>query len=196
MPIATPPGIAIQYGENGNACESTGPPHSEAITLSQCGEVPTTIAESNTTRDRKTMVVYGLRIGRLVRRGPSANHPRKRALRAHRDESQRRYNPAALKCSMPVKLTPAEVQLALTDLPGWKLSNDKLHREYKFDDFTLAFGFMAASATAIQAMNHHPEWSNVYGTVVVDLSTHDAGGITKKDLDLAASLERLAQRLL
>jgi 4a-hydroxytetrahydrobiopterin dehydratase len=97
---------------------------------------------------------------------------------------------------MPVKLSPAEVQIALTDLPGWTLSKGKLHREYRFDDFTLAFGFMAASATAIERMNHHPEWSNVYGTVVVDLTTHDAGGITKKDVDLAASLERLAQRLL
>ncbi len=97
---------------------------------------------------------------------------------------------------MPVKLSTVEVQSALADLPGWKLSGGKLHREYRFDDFTLAFGFMAASATVIQAMNHHPEWSNVYGTVVVDLTTHDAGGITKNDLDLAATLERLAQRLL
>lgn len=97
---------------------------------------------------------------------------------------------------MPVKLSPAEVQIALTDLPGWSLSNGKLHREYRFNDFTLAFGFMAASATAIERMNHHPEWSNVYGTVVVDLTTHDAGGITTKDLDLAALLEKVAKRLL
>ena len=97
---------------------------------------------------------------------------------------------------MPVKLSSAEVQSALTDLPGWKLSDGKLHREYGFDDFTLAFGFMAAAATVIQAMNHHPEWSNVYGTVVVNLTTHDAGGITKKDLDLAAALEKLSRKLL
>ncbi len=97
---------------------------------------------------------------------------------------------------MILKLSAAEVQTALANLPGWSLSNGKLHREYQFDDFTLAFGFMAASATAIERMNHHPEWSNVYGTVVVDLTTHDAAGITKKDLDLAASLEKLAQRFL
>jgi 4a-hydroxytetrahydrobiopterin dehydratase len=97
---------------------------------------------------------------------------------------------------MAVKLSSAEVQDALANLPGWKLSGGKLHREYRFDDFTLAFGFMAASATVIQQKNHHPEWSNVYGTVVVDLTTHDAGGITKKDVDLAAALEMLAQRLL
>lgn len=97
---------------------------------------------------------------------------------------------------MAVKLSPAEVRGALAELPGWKLAGGKLHREYRFDDFTLAFGFMAASATAIEKMNHHPEWSNVYGTVVVDLTTHDAGGITKRDVDLAAALERLARRLL
>jgi 4a-hydroxytetrahydrobiopterin dehydratase len=97
---------------------------------------------------------------------------------------------------MAVKLSSAEIQIALAELPGWKLAGDKLHREYRFDDFSLAFGFMAASATAIERMNHHPEWSNVYGTVVVNLTTHDAGGITKNDLDLAAALERLAQRFL
>lgn len=97
---------------------------------------------------------------------------------------------------MAVKLSSAEVQSALAELPGWKLAGDKLHREYKFNDFTLAFGFMAASATAIERMNHHPEWFNVYGTVVVDLTTHDAGGITQNDVDLAAVLERLARRLL
>ena len=97
---------------------------------------------------------------------------------------------------MAVKLSSAQVQSALRGLPGWILADGKLHREYRFDDFTLAFGFMAASATVIERMNHHPEWSNVYGAVVVDLTTHDAGGITKSDLDLAATLERLAQRLL
>ena len=97
---------------------------------------------------------------------------------------------------MAVKLSPAEVQTALANLPGWSLSDGKLHREYRFNDFTLAFGFMAASATAIERMNHHPEWSNVCGTVIVDLTTHDAGGVTKKDVDLAALLEKVAQRLL
>ena len=97
---------------------------------------------------------------------------------------------------MPAKLSPAAINSALAELPGWKLADGKLHREYKFDDFTLAFGFMAACATAIEKMNHHPEWSNVYGTVIVDLTTHDAGGVTKNDADLAATMERVAQRLL
>lgn len=105
-------------------------------------------------------------------------------------------NNDALECNMAVKLSSAEIQSALAELPGWKLVDGKLHREYRFDDFTLAFGFMAASATVIERMNHHPEWSNVYGAVVVDLTTHDASGITKKDVDLAAALERVARRLL
>jgi 4a-hydroxytetrahydrobiopterin dehydratase len=94
------------------------------------------------------------------------------------------------------KLTDAKVQTALEGLSGWSLSEGKLHREYKFPDFVHAFGFMATSAIAIEAMNHHPEWFNVYNKVVVDLTTHDAGGITKKDVELAQKLEGIAKRLL
>jgi 4a-hydroxytetrahydrobiopterin dehydratase len=95
---------------------------------------------------------------------------------------------------MPL-LTDAELNTALAGLPGWTVSNHKLHREYRFPDFTHAFGFMAAAATAIERMNHHPEWFNVYNRVTVDLSTHDSGGITHKDLDLAILLESIAKRL-
>lgn len=97
---------------------------------------------------------------------------------------------------MTVQLTEADIHVALAELPGWSVQDGKLHREYKFSDFTLAFGFMAASATVIEKLNHHPEWSNVYNAVVVDLTTHDAGGITSKDVELAAKLENLAKRLL
>jgi 4a-hydroxytetrahydrobiopterin dehydratase len=93
------------------------------------------------------------------------------------------------------KLTQAEIAAALAKLPGWKLVEAKLHREYKFPDFIHAFGFMATCATAIQAMDHHPEWFNVYGTVKIDLSTHDSGGITQKDVDLANLLESFAKKL-
>jgi 4a-hydroxytetrahydrobiopterin dehydratase len=95
----------------------------------------------------------------------------------------------------PKKLTQAEIAAALVKLPGWKVVKAKLHREYKFPDFIHAFGFMATCATAIQAMDHHPEWFNVYGTVKIDLSTHDAGGITQKDIDLAKLLENFAKKL-
>ena len=93
------------------------------------------------------------------------------------------------------KLETAEVHELLEKLPGWSLAGGKLHREYKFPDFPHAFGMMATAAPAIEKMNHHPEWSNVYNKVTVDLTTHDAGGITKKDFELAALLEGIAQKL-
>ena len=93
------------------------------------------------------------------------------------------------------KLTEAEVSSALKELSGWSVVNGKLHREYKFPDFVHAFGFMATAAIAIEAMNHHPEWFNVWNRVTIDLTTHDAGGITTNDIDLARKLESLANRL-
>ena len=94
------------------------------------------------------------------------------------------------------KLTQKELRAALKGLRGWKLVKGKLHREYKFADFVHAFGFMATSALAIEKMNHHPEWFNVYNKVVIDLSTHDADGITDKDIALARLLDNFAGRLL
>lgn len=94
------------------------------------------------------------------------------------------------------KLTGKQIEKSLAGLPGWSLANGKLHREYKFADFVHAFGFMATAAIAIEARNHHPEWSNVYNRVTVDLTTHDAQGITKKDTELAALLESVAAKLL
>jgi 4a-hydroxytetrahydrobiopterin dehydratase len=93
------------------------------------------------------------------------------------------------------KLDDAEIQRALADLPSWTIADGKLHREYRFADFVTAFGFMASMALVAEAMNHHPEWFNVYGTVRIDLVTHDAGGITELDLKLATRMEALAQTL-
>lgn len=93
-----------------------------------------------------------------------------------------------------VKLDDAEIQQRLASLPGWTLAQGKLHREYRFKDFVAAFGFMASAALAAEAMNHHPEWFNVWATVKVDLNTHDAGGITALDFELAAKMETLAKR--
>ena len=95
----------------------------------------------------------------------------------------------------PQKLHAADLESALTQLPHWTLAQGKLHREYKFADFIHAFGFMATAAPSIEKMNHHPEWSNVYNRVTVDLTTHDAGGVTQKDIDLAALLEGIAKKL-
>ena len=96
----------------------------------------------------------------------------------------------------PTVLTQPELDEAVRGLPGWTCVAGKLHREYKFADFVHAFGFMATAALAIEAMNHHPEWSNVYSQVTVDLSTHDAGGITELDVELAGKLEKIARKLL
>src|SRR6266851_1674365 len=98
---------------------------------------------------------------------------------------------------MPVtaKLKKSELQSAMGGLRGWTLAKGKLHREYKFSDFVHAFGFMATSAIAIEKMNHHPEWFNVYNKVIVYLTTHDAGGISAKDVTLAKLLNKFAKRL-
>ena len=93
------------------------------------------------------------------------------------------------------KLTESEIFAAVESLPSWNVVNGKLHREYKFADFPHAVGFIAIAAPGIEKMNHHPEWSNVYNRVVVDLTTHDAGGITARDVELAKMLEAIATKL-
>ena len=92
------------------------------------------------------------------------------------------------------KLSHEELKTRLHDLPGWTLRNEKLHREYKFGGFAEAFGFMSTCALVAQKKDHHPEWSNVFDRVVVDLSTHDAGGITALDFALATEMEGAARR--
>ncbi|MGH9657301.1 MAG: 4a-hydroxytetrahydrobiopterin dehydratase [Bryobacteraceae bacterium] len=94
-----------------------------------------------------------------------------------------------------MKLSDAEIAQALDRLSGWRVVEGKLHKEYRFADFVHAFGFMATSALAIEAMNHHPEWFNVWNRVRVDLTTHDAGGISAKDVELAQKLDSIAQKL-
>lgn len=97
---------------------------------------------------------------------------------------------------MPVpKLSEAEIAAFLRQSDGWVVDKGKLHREYLFPDFIHAFGFMATAAIAIEKMNHHPEWFNVYNRVRVYLTTHDSGGITSKDVNLAVTLDALAVRL-
>ena len=94
-----------------------------------------------------------------------------------------------------LKLNDAEVASLVAKMPEWSVQYGKLHREYKFADFPHAIGMMAIAAPSIEKMNHHPEWANVYNRLTVNLMTHDAGGITQKDFDLAALLEGIAKRL-
>lgn len=90
------------------------------------------------------------------------------------------------------KSATEEIQKELdTVLKLWKLDSDQLVREYKFKDFIEAFGFMTKVALLAQQANHHPEWSNVYNKLKICLTTHDAGGITEKDLGLAKKIESL-----
>jgi 4a-hydroxytetrahydrobiopterin dehydratase len=92
------------------------------------------------------------------------------------------------------KSTEQEIQEALAELDAWTVESGKLHRAYEFRDFVQAFGFMTEAALLAERAAHHPEWFNVYNRVVVDLTTHEAQGITQKDLDLAREMEEIAER--
>lgn len=92
----------------------------------------------------------------------------------------------------PKALEEAEIETKLANLEGWALVDGKLHRTFRFANFVEAFGFMASTALVAEKMDHHPEWSNVYATVVVDLTTHDAGGITTLDFELAEAMNATA----
>lgn len=94
--------------------------------------------------------------------------------------------------SRPSKLTEDDVEIRLEKLAGWRIEGDKLHRSFVFSDFVEAFGFMTQIAIRAEKMDHHPEWSNVYNRVDVHLTTHDAGGLTELDFELAAHMDRLA----
>jgi 4a-hydroxytetrahydrobiopterin dehydratase len=92
----------------------------------------------------------------------------------------------------PARLMDAEIAERLAALPGWSVADGKLRREFRFRDFSEAFGFMARAALVAERMDHHPDWSNVWSRVTVELWTHDAGGITDLDFALAESMNRLA----
>ena len=90
---------------------------------------------------------------------------------------------------MPAKkLSDAEVQEGLKKVKGWSLVNGKLHREFQCKDFVAAFGNMTRVALVAEAMNHHPEWFNVWNKVVIDLNTHSVGGISDLDFKLAGKI--------
>ncbi|MGI0017248.1 MAG: 4a-hydroxytetrahydrobiopterin dehydratase [Nitrosotalea sp.] len=89
------------------------------------------------------------------------------------------------------RLTEEQIRTELSGLHGWSVLNGKLHKDFVFDDFIEAFGFMCKAAIHIEKMNHHPEWFNVYNKISVDLVTHDAGGITQNDIALARTLNLL-----
>jgi 4a-hydroxytetrahydrobiopterin dehydratase len=90
------------------------------------------------------------------------------------------------------KLSDQEIAAGLRDLAGWTVENGNLHRVFEFKDFSAAFGFMTRVAIAAEKMDHHPDWSNSWNKVTVDLCTHSAGGLTKNDFALAAAMQQIA----
>jgi len=94
---------------------------------------------------------------------------------------------------MATALTPAEIQAALAGLPGWSHAGDALVKTFTFGGFREAFSFMTRVAFEAEALDHHPDWSNVYRTVTVRLNTHDAGGrVTAKDVELARRIQAIS----
>lgn len=95
---------------------------------------------------------------------------------------------------MAEKLSETQCAEALAGLPGWQLDADgaAITRRFSLGDFVAAFGFMAQVAILAEKAGHHPDWSNSYNKVTISLSTHDAGGITQKDIDLAGQISKLA----
>jgi len=88
-------------------------------------------------------------------------------------------------------LTADQIEALAQQLPAWSLVNGKLRRELRFADFVEAFGFMSRVALVAEAMGHHPEWSNVWNRVVIELTTHDTGGLSNLDVELAQRINTL-----
>ncbi len=89
------------------------------------------------------------------------------------------------------KLSKQEFKAGLRKLDGWNVVKGNLHHEFEFQDFTQAFAFMQRVALAADKMNHHPNWSNAYNKVIIDLSAHSAGGLTKDDFELARKIQKI-----
>ena len=90
-----------------------------------------------------------------------------------------------------LKLTEEQIQTEIEKLSKWSIVDGKLHKYIEFSSFNEAFGFMTRASMEIEKMNHHPEWFNVYNKLTIDLMTHDAGGITENDINLAKILDSL-----
>jgi len=95
--------------------------------------------------------------------------------------------------SRPARLDDEALREALCSLPEWRLDEGKLRRDFRFEDFSQAFAFMTRCALVAERLDHHPEWFNVYDRVRVHLVTHDAGGISELDVELARAMDRFAK---
>ena len=90
---------------------------------------------------------------------------------------------------MTTKLSVEEINNSLQNLKGWIYADNAIEKKYVFKDFNQAFGFISRTALLSEKMNHHAEWSGVYNKVTIKLSTHDAGGVSKKDIDFALQID-------
>jgi len=98
--------------------------------------------------------------------------------------------------SLPMRTTKLDKQMIaaeLKKLKGWTVENSKLHRVFEFRDFSQAFGFMTQVALVAESMGHHPDWSNAWNKVTIDLTTHSAGGLTQNDFDLAGKIQQILE---
>jgi 4a-hydroxytetrahydrobiopterin dehydratase len=91
----------------------------------------------------------------------------------------------------PTPLSLDQIAKLSAELPDWRLENGKLHRDLRFSDFNAAFGFMARVALVAETLGHHPEWSNVWNKVTIDLTTHDVGGLSDLDVTFAQRINQL-----
>jgi 4a-hydroxytetrahydrobiopterin dehydratase len=91
------------------------------------------------------------------------------------------------------KLNEQEIASEMKKLKGWTLEQGKLHRVFEFTDFSQAFGFMTRVALAAEGMGHHPDWSNAWNKVTIDLITHSAGGLTQNDFGLAGKIQQISE---
>jgi 4a-hydroxytetrahydrobiopterin dehydratase len=91
-----------------------------------------------------------------------------------------------------LRLEEGEIAGLLAALPGWTREGGRIRREYRFANFVEAWGFMSRAAIEIERLNHHPDWSNSWAVVRVELTTHDCGGLSARDFELASVLDRLA----
>ncbi|MEB3307207.1 MAG: 4a-hydroxytetrahydrobiopterin dehydratase [Cyanobacteriota bacterium] len=91
-----------------------------------------------------------------------------------------------------IPLNPDRINQLIQELPDWCVKNGKLHRELRFRDFSSAFGFLVQVALAAEQLGHHPEWSNVWNLVTIDLVTHDTGGLSTLDVELAQRIDAIA----
>lgn len=88
-----------------------------------------------------------------------------------------------------MKLTEQQIENALKELKGWEFGDDAIHTSFEFNNFKEAFSVMTRIAFEAEAQQHHPEWTNVYNELSITLSTHDAGGVTEKDIKMAKTIE-------